>query len=130
VAEPERPTQRLFRFLADLGPLWDSIDPDFELHDHDIPDAGVLRGPDGLMEWVARFGEAWESASLEAEEYIEAGGKLVVVARLRAKGKGSGVALERVDGIVCRERDGKLVRIDYYGSKEEALAAAGLAADR
>jgi ketosteroid isomerase-like protein len=108
-------------------PQWENIDTEIEIYDHDIPDAGIYRGHAGWREWLAHFGEAWESFAVEAEEYIDAGDdKVVELLRLTAQGKGSGVAVERQDGIVWTLRDGKVVRLDYYGSRAEALQAAGL----
>jgi ketosteroid isomerase-like protein len=49
------------------------------------------------------------------------------VARLSARGKGSGVEVQRREGIMWTIRDGKTVRIDYYSSPDEALEAAGVA---
>jgi hypothetical protein len=36
------------------------------------------------------------------------------------------VPLERLDGMVWTLRDGKAVRLDYFGSRTEALEAVGL----
>jgi ketosteroid isomerase-like protein len=81
-----------------------------------------------LRDWIADFSEAFESFALEPREYIDAGdGKVVVVAHLTARGKGSGAPVERLDGMVWTVRDGKTVRLDYYGSRAEALEAVGLA---
>jgi ketosteroid isomerase-like protein len=108
-------------------PFWEYLDPEFEIHDHDIPDAGTYRGRDGWREWIAHFGEAWEDFGFEPQEYIDAGdGKVVLMARMWARGRGSGVSVEHVDGTVWTIRDGKTVRLDYYGSRVEALEAAGL----
>jgi ketosteroid isomerase-like protein len=108
-------------------PLWEGVDAECEIHDHDIPERGVYRGHDGWRDWIAEYGEAWESFSLEPQEYIDAGkGRVVQVARLSARGRGSGVSLERLDGIVWTVRDGKVVRLDYYNSPAEALEAVGL----
>jgi ketosteroid isomerase-like protein len=107
--------------------LWAELDPDVEMHDHDIPDGAVYRGHGGWREWSAHFSEAWETVSLEPQEYIDAGdGRVVLVARVAARGVGSGVEVERLDGVMWTIRDGKTVRMDYYGSPAEALEAAGL----
>jgi ketosteroid isomerase-like protein len=107
--------------------LWADLHPDVEMHDHDIPDGALYRGHDGWREWSAHFAEAWESVSLEPQEYIDAGdGRVVLVARVAARGIGSGVEVERLDGVMWTIRDGKTVRMDYYGSPAEALEAAGL----
>jgi ketosteroid isomerase-like protein len=75
--------------------------------------------------------EDWATASsewsAEPEEYIDAGEKVIVVIRVKATGRGSGVALERQDAIVYGMRDGVVVRMDYHNNRKRALKAAGLA---
>jgi ketosteroid isomerase-like protein len=106
--------------------LWDVIDPEIEIHDHDVPAGDVFRGHAGWFKWVDTFDSAWEHVSMEPEEYIDAGGdNVVLLHRLAARGRG-GISLERQDGIVYTLRDGKVVRMDYYGSRSEALEAVGL----
>ena len=106
--------------------LWDVIDPEIEIHDHDVPDGDVFHGHAGRLKWETTFVSAWEHVSVEPEEYIDAGGdKVVLLHRLTAQGRG-GISLERQDGVVYTLRDGKIVRMDYYGSRVEALEAVGL----
>jgi ketosteroid isomerase-like protein len=103
------------------------LDPEFEIHEHDVPDAATYRGRDGFLQWVAHWAEAWTSFAYEPEEFIDAGDKVVVVIRITARGRASGVSVERLDGMVLTPRDDRLVRVDYYGSRAEALNAVGLA---
>jgi hypothetical protein len=49
-----------------------------------------------------------------------------VSVRFRAQGKGSGVATELRQGHALRLKDGRLLRISFHMSFEEALEAAGL----
>ena len=42
------------------------------------------------------------------------------------KGLGSGVELERQDALVYGCRNDKIIRTDYYNSKQQALEAVGL----
>ncbi len=107
---------------------WDTIDPEVEIHDHDMPDAGTYRGHAGYLKWIRDWSEAWGEYSMEPERWIDAGDKLVLVVRLTATGRGSGIEVTRLDAIVWAVRDGKTVRIDYYNNEAEALAAAGLPA--
>jgi ketosteroid isomerase-like protein len=103
-----------------------ALDPEIEIHDHDIPDAGEYRGPEGLLRWQADWERSWESWRQEPEEFIDAGDCVVVALRIYARGRHSGVDVERLDGTVWTLRGGKAVRLDYYGSKEEALKSVGL----
>jgi uncharacterized protein len=107
-------------------PYWDQIDPDVELHDHDIPDAGSYRGHRGYADWLADWGDAWSDFSVEPQRWVDAGDKVVVVLQLTATGKGSGIEVKRRDGMVFTLRDGKSVRVDYYNNEAQALEAAGL----
>ena len=45
---------------------------------------------------------------------------------MTATGRGSGLELNRQDALVYTIRDAKVVRLDYYNSKAQALEAAGL----
>ena len=108
-------------------PVWEAIDADIEVFDHDIPDArNPYRGVAGVTEWLADFAAAWDHYELEVERLIDAGDRVVSLFRIRAVGAGSGVAVERGDGMVWIFRDGKLVRLDYFNDQDQALEAAGL----
>jgi ketosteroid isomerase-like protein len=112
---------------GDLDSALAAFDPEIEIFDHDIPDSGEYRGIDGLLRWQADWDASWASWRWEAEEFIDAGDRVVAVLQVYAKGRGSGVDVERLDGAVWTLRDGKCIRLDYYGSKAEALEAVGLA---
>jgi hypothetical protein len=45
---------------------------------------------------------------------------------MKARGAASGVAVERQDALVQTFRDGKVVRLDYYNNRADALKAVGL----
>jgi ketosteroid isomerase-like protein len=103
-----------------------AIDPEIEIYDHDLPDAGEYRGFEGLGRWQADWERSWESWRWDPEDFIDAGERVVAVLRVHAKGRQSGVDVQRVDGAVWTLRNGKCVRLDYYGSSDEALEAVGL----
>jgi ketosteroid isomerase-like protein len=103
-----------------------TLDAEFEIHEHDLPEGGVYRGPEGAKRWAATWVDAWDDWGIENEEYIDAGDRVVVVAHLWARGKGSGTPVQQRHAIVFTVREGKAVRLDYFGSKAEALEAVGL----
>jgi ketosteroid isomerase-like protein len=111
---------------GDLEAALAVFDPAIEVYDHDIPDAGEYRGLEGVLHWQADWERSWESWRWEPEKFIDAGERVVAVLRVHARGRESGVDLDRIDGAVWTLRDGKCVRLDYYGSREQALEAAGL----
>jgi ketosteroid isomerase-like protein len=106
------------RALADL-------DPEVEL-DHSRP-SGVYRGRSGVREAVKRWSEAWVDRRVEAEEFIDAGDRIVVITHEYAKAARTGMALDRCIAEVWTLHAGKIVEIRDYRDRDEALAAAGLA---
>ena len=105
---------------------WQLMDPEIEVHDHDLPDVGVYRGHAGVREWTSQWDSAWESWEMESPEYVDAGQKVVLLFTMHARGKASGVQLAREDAIVFSLAAGTISRIDYYNNQRDALEAAGL----
>ena len=117
------------RFAAALGGDWETaledLDPDVEIHDYDIPDAGgVFRGHDGYREWVKHWTEGWETTRMEDPEFRVVGDDCVVALfRMVAVGAHSGLELERDDAVVYRLRAGRIVRVEYFNDQQQALDA-------
>lgn len=107
-------------------PLWDVIDSEIEVYDHDIPDAGTYHGLAGFTEWLTNWGESFEDSAMELERLVDAGDQVVSLIVMRATGRGSGVSVERKDAIVSTFQDGKITRIDWYNDQAQALEAAGV----
>ncbi|HEX6458331.1 MAG TPA: nuclear transport factor 2 family protein [Thermoleophilaceae bacterium] len=118
----------LERFLATGEPDLELLDEHAVIRDHDIPDPRDYRGRRGFVKWLQDWGEAWEEWTIEPLEYLDAGDQVVIVCRMKARGRGSGLEIDRQDALVYGFRDGKVVSIDYFNSREQGLAAAGLAA--
>ena len=115
------------RFTETGEPIWDRIDAETEVFDHDIPDArNPYRGVQGITEWLSDFAEAWDNYAMELERLIDAGDRVVSLFRIRAVGAGSGVPVERGDAMVWTFRDDKLARLDYFNDQGQALEAVGL----
>lgn len=113
-------------FAVTGEPRWDRLHEEIEAHDHDVMDAGEYRGHAGFRRWIEDWSSAWAEFSMDPEEFLDVGDLVVMVFRMRATGRTSGVAVERVDAIVFDVRDSKIVRADYYNNRAEALRAAGL----
>src|SRR5688500_15385916 len=117
------------RFAAALVGDWqtalEALDPDVEIHDYDIPDAGgVYRGHEGYREWVKRWTEGWESTRMVDPEFRAVGDDgVVALFRMVAVGAHSGLELTRDDAIVYRMRAGRIVRVDYFNDQARALDA-------
>jgi ketosteroid isomerase-like protein len=64
---------------------------------------------------------------MEPEEFLDVGDEVVMFVRMKATGVSTGLTLERQDAMVFAVRNGKVVRLDYYNNRTEALEAVGLA---
>ena len=109
-------------------PPWDALHPEIVVHDHDIMDASDYRGHAGFGRWLEDWSAAWSEDSIEPDEFFDADERVLVFIRQKTTGHGSGVTLEREDAMVFELRDGKIARLDYYNSREQARKAAGLEA--
>jgi hypothetical protein len=109
---------------------WDLIDPDVDIVDHDIPDAGSYHGHAGLGKWLQDWGSAWESWEVEPAQLLDADDFVVAVFTMVARGKGSGVSTKRRNATVNTVRNGLVSRVEYYATEDEARAAAGLTTAR
>jgi ketosteroid isomerase-like protein len=117
----------LTRLLETGEVLWDLLAVDLDVYDHDTPDQGGYKGHKGFEHWLADWGAAWGEWSLDPEEFIDAGERVLALVRMTATGRGSGIEVSRADAIVYTVRDGRIARIDYYNDRDEARQAAGLA---
>jgi len=74
------------------------------------------------MEWL----EAWDSYWMTAQEFIDAGDRIVVLMTLHGRTAGSDSVTEQGAAALWTVQDGKALRVRYYDDKAEALEAAGL----
>ena len=88
--------------------------------------ADVYRGHDGLRRFFREWREAWDSDEYEYDELIEAGDAVISIATQRGRGQASGLQIARPLVGIWTIRDGKIVRVVWFRTREEALEAAGL----
>ena len=104
----------------------DLFAPNFEWKQRpDALEPGSRRGA-AIGPALRHIFEVWEDYRLEAEEYIDATDAVVVVSRARGTARGSGIPLDQRMVLVWRARDGKVIGIEAFGTREEALEAVGL----
>jgi ketosteroid isomerase-like protein len=87
---------------------------------------GAVYGNNAVLANYERWDEAWEGAETTLEEVIGHGDMVFVAARFHARGRASGVEVETRIYEVYTVRDGKVLRIDEYAHRAEALKAVGL----
>jgi ketosteroid isomerase-like protein len=87
---------------------------------------GVFHGHDGLRRLFREFSETWGEIEYSYEELIDAGAQVVAVVTRHARGRASGVEVERPFALLWTIGEGKVVRVMWFLSREDALEAAGL----
>jgi ketosteroid isomerase-like protein len=110
-------------------PAWELYAADLEFTPRgDFGAAEAVHGHDGLARALAGFREVWgDGMKAEVLEVLGSGDVLVVVLRFHLRGARSGVALDVDESWAMWVRDGKISRVEQYGTTPEALKAAGLA---
>ena len=75
---------------------------------------------------LARWKAEWDDYEMLPEEFVDRGDRVVVTVRLGGRGRGSGVEIDARFYDVYTLRDGKIVRMDQFTERSQALEAAGL----
>jgi ketosteroid isomerase-like protein len=90
-----------------------------------LPGGRVYRGHEEVWEGHGAWLAAWETYSVEFEEFADLGAdRVLAVGHERGRGRGSGVAVEQRIYQVFTVRDGKVAHMQAYLDRGEALAAA------
>jgi ketosteroid isomerase-like protein len=105
-------------------------DPEVELDFSASPFREVLnrrvyRGIDGMRDFIGERFQAFEDPTDRCDELIDAGEVVISVVTSQARGRASGAEVARVHYGVWSFHAGKVRRVAWYGSRREALAAAG-----
>jgi ketosteroid isomerase-like protein len=86
------------------------------------PSHGLQGFAERWRDWL----EPYESYYIEVEELIDAGDKIVSLARVMAQTARDGVAVEHRPAAVWSLQDHEIVRVQFYLDREEAFEAHGL----
>ena len=87
---------------------------------------GQFHGLDAMRDDFKRWASAFEGLEVSAEEFIDAGDRVVVTAYHRGRGRTSGVEVDTRFYEVYALREGKVSRVDEYTERAQALEAVGL----
>jgi ketosteroid isomerase-like protein len=87
-------------------------------------EGGGFRGHDGFREFLREWITTWETWELEAEEIREVGEQVLVLTRVHATGRGSGIGLDQSFAHLFEFREGLICRAQTFFDRDEALAVA------
>lgn len=100
-------------------------DPDFELDMSDrVFNPSNYRGHDGIRRFHAEVLEVWERYVWEPEQLVEQGDLVVALVRTSAKGRGSGLEVERETAMIWKVRGDKAISLRFFRDRKRALEEA------
>jgi ketosteroid isomerase-like protein len=112
---------------GDLDAFLAAVDPDTEWRTAaDEPNPQTYRGHDGIRRFAAEISEAWDGRFddvMEFDDFIDLEDWLVVPWTARLRGRSSGVEVEVNETYAVRVEGGRIVRIDEFRTKQEAIDA-------
>lgn len=117
------------RFAAAASALQEKIEPEVE-------SVAVWRGGstyvglDGFREMWLDWLQPWAEYYSEIEQMIEDGERVAVVVRDRGVRSELEQEVELRSGSVWTFRDGRIARVEFYGSREDLFEATGLGRKR
>jgi ketosteroid isomerase-like protein len=114
----------------DFDAAVENFDPGIEWVLPERQSSDSCQGPGAIRRFWEGIDETFDELRLEPQEFVDAGDHVATRLRHYGRGKRSGVVIdEEMYHQVATFRDGRMVRIEYFGEWSEALEAAGLRAD-
>jgi ketosteroid isomerase-like protein len=123
--------RRVIRCLADqdVDAALADIHPEaiLDWSNSDALDSGVYTGHAGWRAFMQARDEALGERRFDSIELLTpAADTVVLIGRVRERGRASGIEVETYGAAVCTLRYGKIVRFKIYQSSAEALKAVGI----
>ena len=101
----------------------DLLHEEIEIHDFDLPDAGVYHGLEGIGRWLADWDAPWDEWSAHAHDFLDLGTQVATLNRLQAR-TASGLAVDREDSQLFTLRSGKIAKLEYFGDARDLRSSA------
>jgi ketosteroid isomerase-like protein len=113
-------------FERHLDEVREIFDPEVEwvAVPHSLLASEEYRGYDGVRRFWTQFLSAWDEYGIQVDELIDAGEQVVAVMRL--SGRTNELEIDEARSSLITLRAGRIVRIEPFPSKDEALEAAAL----
>ena len=109
----------------DVPLLIELTDPDVEWRPFatGLMEEGAYLGHDGIRRYMRDLDDAWEMLRADVDDGLAIGATVLLVGRLRYRGRGSGLETENTAGWVIKFRDGKLISMRAFRDPEHAIQA-------
>jgi ketosteroid isomerase-like protein len=107
---------------GNIDAVLDLMHPDVECHPPPTSiDPKPFRGREAVREYLAP--NFFENQSAEPVEVLEQDDRIMVVARVRARGRGSGIEIDSLAFHLWTVEDGRATRFAIFVDRDEAFAA-------
>ncbi len=112
----------------ELERLIELSDPDIEFRSlfAGIESGGAFRGRAGVYEYFKAIEDAYESFQVLPDEFLDAGAAVLTLGHAVWTGRGSGASDRTRIFVASWLRSAKVMRVETFTSRAEALEAAGL----
>jgi ketosteroid isomerase-like protein len=87
----------------------------------------AAEGHDSVRASLVRWKSEWDDYEMLPEEFEHLGDRVFVAVRMRGRGRASGIEVDARLYDVYTLREGKIIRMDQFTRRSEALEAIGLA---
>jgi ketosteroid isomerase-like protein len=94
----------------------------------DAVETGTRRGADSFLQAIASVFEGWEESVFEIERVLENGDDVIALGELRTRGRTAGLEASGPHGEIWTFKNGKVIRMRWFQTHAETLAAAGVPA--
>ena len=116
---------------GDVPGVLSAMAPDMvwnEAENFPYADGNPYRGPEAIVSGVfARLGGEWDGFAAVPDEFLDAGGTVVVLGRYGGTYKATGQAIDSQMAHVWRVREGKAVSFQQYTDTLQAARVTGAA---
>jgi uncharacterized protein len=112
---------------GDIEAAVQGLDPRVEWSEPpEFPGGGTYHGVAGVKAYLARSRNAWADVHSHPERLIPVGDRIVVFVHARVRAEGSDAWQEVRLADVYTFRDGKVVHMQAFADRDEALRAVGI----
>jgi ketosteroid isomerase-like protein len=89
------------------------------------PDKAVYRGPEQIIRFWEEFADGFEEIHMEVEDVVEEADRVVATMLSVMRGR-DGIEVKARNAWLLTIRDEKLLRLEMFQTRADALEAAGL----
>jgi ketosteroid isomerase-like protein len=110
---------------GDLSGALAAADPELVTY-RATPDGRTFHGREGFLDAMSDWVENFAEYGFTAEDYRDAGDRVLVRFRQWGRGEASAVDVEGYFWVVYTLADGRITRLDIFNAEDRAREAAGL----